>query len=68
MAVVYIANPRPAECLAPSYSGDQSSTWVAAPGSEVGPQPISDSNPHGTYAAMPAMTLTLETLGLLATG
>jgi hypothetical protein len=66
MAVVYIANPRPAECQAPSYSGDQTSTWIAAAGSQVGPQPISDSNPHGTYAGIPVMTLTLELLGYIS--
>jgi hypothetical protein len=66
MSVKYIANPRPAECLAPAYSCDQSATWVAAAGSQEGPQPISDSNPNGTYGAIPAMSLTAASAALLA--
>jgi hypothetical protein len=58
MAVDYIPNQRPAECLAPPYSGDQTHTWVAAAGSQTGPQPVSDSNPHGTYAGVAAMAIT----------
>jgi hypothetical protein len=56
---MYLPNPRPGECLT-SYSGDQAHTWVAAAGSQVGAQPISDTNPSGTYPGVPAMSVTAE--------
>jgi hypothetical protein len=64
MTVRYLVNPRPAEAMT-SYTGDQSHTWVAAAGSETGPQPISDTNPNGTYEGIPAMSLTAASLSLL---
>ena len=57
MAVLYLPNPRPGEALT-SYAGDQAHTWVAAAGSQVGPQPVSDTNPNGTYPGINAIAIT----------
>jgi hypothetical protein len=63
MTVRYLPNPRPTEALT-SYTNGQ--IWVAAPNSQRGGQPVSDSNPHGTYNAVPAMSITAAVAQSLA--
>ncbi len=55
MTVRYLPNPRPTEALT-SYTNGQ--IWVAAAGSNKGGQPISDTNPNGTYESVAAMSIT----------
>jgi hypothetical protein len=42
------------------YTGDQTSKWVAAPGSVKGIQPVTATNPDGDFAGVPVMAITAE--------
>jgi hypothetical protein len=60
MTTLYLPQPRPAECIAPPYSADQTAGWEAVPGSMHAPQPISDTNPNGNVGQIAAVGITAE--------
>jgi len=61
----WINNMVAPELLMPTYEGDQTPGWRAAPGSQHGAQPKSANNPDGNIPGVPIMALDGDSLGYL---